>query len=136
MSTANPDIEKLSKFSPTTEEELRRIVTKFGMECSPEDPLPASILSSYLDTLLPVWVDIVNLSLSVGSMASLKSAVILPLIKELTTLKVESFAGINFRGDKLSRTPMVKINFRGDKLLRMKEILTEFSYFHAIFSVF
>ena len=85
VSTPNPNIEKLSAFSPTTEEELRMIITKFGMKCSPEDPLPATILSSYLDTLLPVWMDIVNLSMSIGSMASLKSAVILPLIKELTS---------------------------------------------------
>ena len=30
------------------------------------------------------------------------------------TLRVESFAGINFRGYKLSRTPTFKIKFRGD----------------------
>ena len=38
-----------------------------------------------LDALLPIWVDIVNLSLEVGSVDCLKSAVILPLIKELTS---------------------------------------------------
>ncbi len=81
----NPDIIPLSSFSLSNEEELRAIIKKFGMKCSPEDPLPPAIMSAYLDTLLPVWVEIVNLSLSVGSMASLKSAVILPLIKELTS---------------------------------------------------
>ena len=53
-----------------------------------------------------------------------------------TTLKVESFAGTKFRGDKLSRTPRAKIKFRGYKLSRMKEILVEISYFRAIFSSF
>ena len=33
---------------------------------------------------------------------------------EWCTLKVESFAGRNFRRDKLSRMPMVKIKFLGD----------------------
>ena len=40
------------------------------------------------------------------------------------TLKVESFAGTKFRGDKLSRTSRAKIKFRGYKLSRMKEILS------------
>ena len=52
------------------------------------------------------------------------------------TLKVESFAGIKFRGDKLSRTSRAKIKFRGYKLSRMEEILSLFSYFGAIFCCF
>jgi len=52
------------------------------------------------------------------------------------TLRVESFAGRNFRGDKLSRTPMVKIKFRGYKLSRTWQILVKFSYFDVIFSDF
>ena len=56
--------------------------------------------------------------------------------ENLTTLRVESFAGTNFRGDKLSRTPMVKIKFRGYKLSRTSQILVKFSYFDAIFSDF
>ena len=52
------------------------------------------------------------------------------------TLKVESFAGTKFRGDKLSRTSRAEIKFRGYKLSRMKEILGLFSYFRAIFCCF
>ena len=52
------------------------------------------------------------------------------------TLLVESFAGIKFRGDKLSRTSRAKIKFRGYKLSRMEEILSLFSYFRAIFCCF
>ena len=52
------------------------------------------------------------------------------------TLKVESFAGRNFSGDKLSRTQMVKIKFRGYKLSRTPQILTLFLYFHADFGKF
>ena len=54
----------------------------------------------------------------------------------LGTLKVESFAGIKFRGDKLSRTPRAKIKFRGYKLSRLQGILVKFSYFNAIFGGF
>ena len=49
---------------------------------------------------------------------------------------VESFAGRNFSGDKLSRTQMVKIKFRGYKLSRTPQILTFFLYFHADFGKF
>ena len=52
------------------------------------------------------------------------------------TLLVQSFAGRNFRGDKLSRTPEAKIKFGGYKLLQTWQILVEFSYFDAIFSDF
>ena len=52
------------------------------------------------------------------------------------TLRVESFAGSNFRVDKLSRTPGSKIKFRGYKLSRTWQILVKFSYFDPIFSNF
>ena len=81
----NPNVEQLSSFTPTTVEEINEIIANFGIKLSPEDPLPVSVLSSYLDVLVPVWVNIVNLSLKAGSMDLLKSAVILPLIKELNS---------------------------------------------------
>ena len=52
------------------------------------------------------------------------------------TLRVESFAGRNFRGYKLSRTPEAKIKFRGYKLSRTLGFLVDFSYFDTIFSDF
>ena len=75
----------LSNFEPTTAEELQKIVNLFGVKCSPEDPAPAQLLVTHLDVLLPIWVEIVNLSLEVGSMDCLKKAVILPLIKEINS---------------------------------------------------
>ena len=82
----NPGIKKLTNFSPTTEEELRKIISEHGVKCSPEDPLPAEVLTANLDTFLPFWVEIVNLSLGIGRMDKVKSAVILPPIKELNSL--------------------------------------------------
>ena len=52
------------------------------------------------------------------------------------TLKVESFAGRNFHGDKLSRTPIAKIKFRGYKLSRTPSIFALFLYFRAVFIKF
>ena len=56
------------------------------MKCSPEDPLPSEVLSTHIDTFLPFWVEIVNLSLDIGRMDGVKSAVIQPLIKELNSM--------------------------------------------------
>ena len=77
---------KLSTFEPTTAEEVTEIVKSFGIKCSPEDPAPAALLSADIDTFVPFWVDIVNLSLETGSMDGLKNAIVIPLIKELTSL--------------------------------------------------
>ena len=41
------------------------------------------VLKGNLDTFIPIWTELVNLSLEMGSVDCLKSAVVLPLIKEL-----------------------------------------------------
>ena len=69
-------------FEPATEEEIREIVKTYGVSCSPEDPIPIEILREHIDTLIPFWLELVNLSLRTGSMDCLKSAVIGPLLKE------------------------------------------------------
>ena len=79
----NPPLSILSEFTPATEEELRNIINTRGISCSPTDPIPAKVLSSTMDLLLPVWLEIVNMSLSTGSMDCLKSAVLTPLLKEM-----------------------------------------------------
>ena len=65
-----------------TEDEIRQIVLKYGVSCSPEDPLPAELVIKHSELLVPYWVEIVNMSLTTGSMDCLKSAVIAPLLKE------------------------------------------------------
>ena len=44
------------------------------------------MLREHLDTLLPYWTEIVNLSLEAGKMDKLKSQIILPLIKDLSSM--------------------------------------------------
>ena len=73
-------------FEPTNVDEITSIIKSFGVKCSPDDPVPANLLKSEVETFVPFWVEIVNLSLETGSMGGLKNAVVIPLIKELTTL--------------------------------------------------
>ena len=69
------------EFEPTTEDELKQIVTKYGVKSAPDDPVPAVLMKENIEIFIPYWVEIVNLSLQVGSMDSLKNAILIPLIK-------------------------------------------------------
>ena len=73
----------MSTFEPATEDELRAIITSFGISCSPVDPIRAKMLADNIELFIPFWLEVVNLSLLTGSMDCLKSAVISPLLKEL-----------------------------------------------------
>ena len=73
----------LERFEPAAEDELKSIILSYGINCSPEDPVPIQLLKNNIDLFIPIWLDLVNLSLSQGSMDCLKSAVLTPLIKEL-----------------------------------------------------
>ena len=57
-------------------------------------------------------------------------------LQKSNTLKVESFAGRKFGGDKLLRTAMVKIKFCGYKFSRMPSISPLFHRFGAVFYMF
>ena len=82
----------MSTFEPATLDEIVGIAKTYGIKCSPEDPIPASLLSSCVDTFAPYWLEIVNLSLELGDMEGLKSAILLPLIKELnSTVDTDNF---------------------------------------------
>ena len=83
---------KISEFQPATLEEIIKIDKSYGVKCLPEDPVPASLPSSCIETFAPYWSDIVNLSLELGDMDGLKNAVLIPLIKELnSTVDTENY---------------------------------------------
>ena len=73
----------LSAFAPATEDEIRSLILTHGIKCSPDDPIPAKLLIPLVDTFVPIWTELVNLSLEQGSMDSLKCGVLAPLIKAL-----------------------------------------------------
>ena len=68
----------LSTLEAATEEEIRLVISTRGINCSPEDPVPIALLKNNLDTFIPIWLELVNLSLRQGSMECLKNAVVRP----------------------------------------------------------
>ena len=72
----------LETLRPTTMEEINRIIKECGVKTSVEDPIPAKVIKSCLDILVPVYSDLVNKSLEEGSIENVKSSVIDPKIKK------------------------------------------------------
>ena len=74
--------ERLEVFKPTTDEELKELISEFGVKTSVEDPIPAKLIKVAIDVLLPVYKDLVNKSLAEGTMETAKTSVIDPLLKK------------------------------------------------------
>ena len=53
-----------------------------GIKTSCQDPLPGSLCKDIIEDLLPYLCDLVNKSLSTGSMEGIKDSVIIPLLKK------------------------------------------------------
>ena len=62
--------------------QAKRIITKYGVKASDEDPIPTKVLKQIVDDMLPVYVELVNKSLSEGSMEGIKHSAIDPLLKK------------------------------------------------------
>ena len=74
--------EKMKSFAPATSDEVREIIKEFGVKTSCEDPLPAALVNSAMNELLPLYVNLVNKSLGEGTMEGIKHSEIDPLLKK------------------------------------------------------
>ena len=72
----------LESFRPTTVPELRKILKESGIKTSFHDILPAKVLKSIIEDLLPHFFDLVNKSLATGSVDGMKESVVIPLLKK------------------------------------------------------
>ena len=72
----------LSTFTPVTVNELKVLLKGKTIKAAYTDFLPRSIMKKVFDTLLPYICDLINLSLSTGSMEGVKEATIVPLLKK------------------------------------------------------
>ena len=73
--------QQLDSFELTTCGEIEEILKDTTIKSCDLDPIPASLVKDNLDVLIPVLCDLVNLSLSTGSVEGTKSAYLTPLIK-------------------------------------------------------
>jgi len=74
---------QLSDFTPTTEDELRKLVMSSGTKSCDLDPIPTWLLKECLDELLPILTTLLNASLLESTVPSdLKHAHVRPLLKK------------------------------------------------------
>ena len=76
--------EKLTSFTPVTEDELAEIIKTSGIKTSIDDPIPASFLKQIYKELLPTYVNLINSSFIDCSIDGVKKSVIDPLLKNTT----------------------------------------------------
>ena len=72
----------MDSFRPTSVPELREILKDSGIKTSFQDIMPARILKEVIEDLLPHICDLVNKSLSTGSVEGIKESVVVPLLKK------------------------------------------------------
>lgn len=113
----NSGLPCLTNFRPTCALEIRTIIADSGIKCSPSDMLPTSILkdNDYFEILLPLIVDLVNLSLNTGSMDGVKEADIIPLLKsdKLDPNNLQNFRPVSnllFIGKLVERVVLRRLN--------------------------
>lgn len=106
---------KLEEFRPTTMDELEMILNETEFKSSTVDPLPSSILKDNKDILLPLLCDIVNASLTSGSIDGAKLAHISPLLKGqgLDSADLKNYrpiSNLTFVGKLIERVVLKRLN--------------------------
>lgn len=72
----------LRNFNPITVDELKKLLKCKSIKAAYNDFLPRSVMSNVFESLLPYICDLINSSLSTGSMESVNEATIVPLLKK------------------------------------------------------
>ena len=105
----------LNEFRYTTVDEIKDIIKEGGINCAPTDFLPSEILKENVDIFYHVLCELVNLSLSSGSMDGLKIADIIPSIKSLGLdpnkfMNYRPISNLSFLGKLIERVILKRLN--------------------------
>ena len=105
----------LSEFIPTSHDEIMSIIKQVSIKTSPDDILPTRTFIENIEVLVPLIVQLTNLSLQNGSIDGLKSADIAPMLKG-TTLDhnlLKNFrpvSNLQFIGKVIERVVLKRLN--------------------------
>ena len=105
----------LCEFEPATVDEISDIIKETGVKCSPADLLPQHLYEENISNLTPLLTELVNLSLSTGSMDGVKLADVVPLIKgdnlDSNVLKnYRPVSNLTFLGKLIERVVLKRLN--------------------------
>jgi len=113
--TVEEDTSYLSTFVPCTVDELKGIIKNSGIKCSPSDFLPTDLLKDNISNMLPVLCQLVNQSLETGCFDGLKTADIIPTLKD-QKLDPDDFksyrpiSNLSFLGKLIERVVLNRLN--------------------------
>ena len=80
----NNNISKFDSFCVVSESEIKKLILGSKPTSCALDPLPTKLVKEHIDILLPIFVRIVNLSLTSGHFnLDWKTAIVIPLLKKL-----------------------------------------------------
>ena len=82
-SQCNSNISTFSKFDIVTKEDLLKIIKSSKIKTNSDDPIPAFLLKSSVEDLIPSYLHLINLSLQTGSMEGLKESIVTPILKKV-----------------------------------------------------
>ena len=105
----------LCEFEPATVDEISDIIKETGVKCSPADLLPQQLYEENIGNLTPLLTELVNLSLSTGSMDGVKLADVVPLIKgdNLDSHVLKNYrpvSNLTFLGKIIERVVLKRLN--------------------------
>ena len=115
------DSDHLYNFDPCTTDEIKSIIKSAGITVSPADVFPSHVYSDNIELLIPYITDLVNLSLSTGSMEGLTEAIVRPLLKEngLDTNRLGNYrpvSNLQFLGKLIERVVLIRLQKQMDKI--------------------
>ena len=107
--------EELCAFELTTVDEISEILKQTEFKSSSVDPLPSSIFQENMELFLPTLCEIVNASLSSGSIDGLKLAHVKPLLKGrgLDSANLKNYrpiSNLSFIGKLIERVVLKRLN--------------------------
>ena len=79
----NPFVVTFNTFKIVNTSDLLKIIKSFKVKTCRDDPIPAFLLKTSIELILPSLVHLVNLSLQSGSIDGLKESVVTPILKKL-----------------------------------------------------
>ena len=78
----NSNISTLCSFKCVSAADIKKQIQSSKIKTCPRDPIPAFLLESSIEYIIPSLVHLVNTSLSTGSMDGLKESVVTPILKK------------------------------------------------------
>ena len=105
----------LDEFEPTDYNEISSIIKESGLKTKVDDILPSRTMKDNIESLIPCFVELVNLSLRTGNMDGLKTADIIPSLKDdsLDNDALKNFrpiSNLEFVGKLIERVVLRRLN--------------------------